>query len=348
MAYIEKYSGDVFCETGLSAFFAGYGYLVADNQLPADENRRAGTQYVPTGTRHHPTVMVGTRSAPYLTRLEDPILSNCSENKWGSIVIYKTIWFLVLLATLAAAESKAASFDCAKASTRSERLICSDRKLQELDEKVTVAYRTAYSAASDKQGLKAEQFEWLKQRDVCETSDCIAEAYQSRIYALKKAKPDYSWLKEYTGKSTNTLVWDKRFGTFIKSISPIAQHDFGLGEQNLAGALSEALGGPPDKVIVADGRYLTFSACVYHFCPEKGFVWVDLMQSTAVAAIIHYDSREENFESSPVLLVFSRNVEASALPQRFKADLEVWLMQADMGSEIATFFIDETGNSAKL
>ena len=101
-------------------------------------------------------------------------------------------------------------------------------------------------------------------------------------------------------------MWDKRFGTFIKSISPTAQHDFGLCRQNLAGALSEALGDPPDKVIVADGRYLTFSACVYRFCPEKGFVWVDLMESTAVAAIIHYDSRKQNFENSPVLGIFER------------------------------------------
>lgn len=263
-------------------------------------------------------------------------------------MILKMIFFSIFLLTLVATESWAAGFDCAKASTRSERLICSDKKLQELDEKLSAAYRKAYSAASDKKGLKAEQVEWLKERDACETSECMGGKYQSRIDALEKAKPDFSWLKEYTGKTTNALVWDKRFDTFIKSISPMTKQDFGLGEQNLAGVLSDALGGPPDKVTLDDNRYITFSACVPSFCPEKGLVWVDLSESSTVAAIIHYDSRKDNFEDNPVLLVFSKDVEVSVLPQRFKADLNKWLLQSEMNSKIPKIFINATGNATKF
>lgn len=150
--------------------------------------------------------------------------------------IVSTLFFLTLIAT----ESSAAGFDCAKASTRSERLICSDKKLQDLDEKLTAAYRKAYSAASDKKGLKAEQVEWLRERDACETIDCMVGKYQSRIDALERTRPDFSWLKEYTGKTTNALAWDKRFDSFIKSISPTTKQDFGLDEYNLAGVLADA------------------------------------------------------------------------------------------------------------
>jgi len=263
-------------------------------------------------------------------------------------VIPKTIFLAIPLLAPLSTESKAAGFDCAKASSRAERIICSDKKLLELDEKLTATYRKVYSTASDKRGLKAEQVEWLKERDACETSECIGGKYQNRIDSLERAKQDFSWLKEYTGKTTNALVWDKRFGTFIKSISPMTKQDYGLGEQNLAGALSDALGGPPDKVTIGDKRYITFSACIFRFCPEKGFVWVDLFESTAVAAIIHYDSRKDKFEDNPVLLVFSKNVAVSAVPQRFKADLDQWLTQSDTNNKIERVFIDATGKSTKF
>ncbi len=250
--------------------------------------------------------------------------------------------FFVLL-VLVANVSWAASFNCAKASTRSERLICSDKKLLELDEKMAGAYRKAYNAASEEKQLKAEQIEWLKERDACETSECIWRKYESRIDVLDKIKPDFSWLKEYAGQTTNALAWDKRFSRFIKSISPITKQDFGLGEQNLAGVLSDTLGGPPDNVTLGDNRYLTFSACVPRFCLEKGWVWVDLLELTAVAAIIHYDSRKADFLAKPVLLVFSKHVEVAALPQRFKGDLNKWRTRAEIGNKTAKYFINATG-----
>lgn len=259
----------------------------------------------------------------------------------------KTIFFSIFLFMLVATGSKAAGFDCARANTRPERLICSNKKLEVLDEKLTTAYRRAYKTTSNKQELKAKQVEWLKQRDACETSKCMAEKYQSRIAALVKTRADFSWLKEYAGKTTNSLAWDKRFGTLIESISPITKQDFGLDEKNLAGTLRGALGGPPDDVSISENRYITFSACQFHFCPEKGFVWIDLLESTAVAAIIHYDSRRDNFSDHPVLLVFSNDVEGSALPQRFKADLNKWLRQKT-DNKITKVFINAGGEATNL
>src|SRR6266704_678440 len=193
-------------------------------------------------------------------------------------MVHRTIFFALFV--LVANGSWAASFNCAKASTRSERLICSDKKLLELDEKMAGAYRKAYNAASDEKQLKAEQIEWLKERDACETSECIGRKYESRIDVFDKIKPDFSWLKEYAGQTTNALAWDKRFSRFIKSISPITKQDFGLGEPILAGVLSDTLGGPPCNLTLGGNRYFTFSGCVPLFWRGQGGVWVAPLELT--------------------------------------------------------------------
>jgi hypothetical protein len=74
------------------------------------------------------------------------------------------------------------SFDCAKASTGAERLICSDRLLSEADVKMAALYRTALSAAADKKTLQREQGSWRANvRDACADAQCMLKAYQGRI-----------------------------------------------------------------------------------------------------------------------------------------------------------------------
>lgn len=75
------------------------------------------------------------------------------------------------------------SFDCAKARSKPERLICGEwaHGLREADRLLA----SAYTDARDK-GLtsEAEQRLWLKQRDRCEDTDCIEAAYAARTDAL--------------------------------------------------------------------------------------------------------------------------------------------------------------------
>ncbi|MES2826479.1 MAG: lysozyme inhibitor LprI family protein [Pseudomonadota bacterium] len=99
--------------------------------------------------------------------------------------------FTLLLATCAQL-SCAASFDCAKASTATEKLICSDAKISALDEQLNAAYKAAIETATDKDAFKAQQRDWLKQkRNVCEDVDCLAKTYQSRITTLSAVEiPD--------------------------------------------------------------------------------------------------------------------------------------------------------------
>jgi len=74
------------------------------------------------------------------------------------------------------------SFDCRKASTSSERLICSNEELCKADVQLAKLYRAARKSATDKEVLKKEQISWLKnQRDVCLDVESMLQVYKDRI-----------------------------------------------------------------------------------------------------------------------------------------------------------------------
>lgn len=79
----------------------------------------------------------------------------------------------------------APSFDCTKATTGSERLICSDRELSKLDVDLSQAYSNAKEKAADKAILKQQQMAWLKSSlRACSDKPCMVNSYQKRIAEL--------------------------------------------------------------------------------------------------------------------------------------------------------------------
>jgi uncharacterized protein len=103
---------------------------------------------------------------------------------------------LKLIATVACllavnAWAASPSFDCAKAQSSVEKLICNDAELAELDRSLSSLYGTLlkHTPASGQKTLKAEQRGWVKGRDECWKSDdmrgCVKSEYESRIRALK-------------------------------------------------------------------------------------------------------------------------------------------------------------------
>lgn len=79
------------------------------------------------------------------------------------------------------------SFDCAKASTEPERLICTNKELSEADVKLSQAYKVAMNSSPDIETLKKEQNTWRKSiRDACADVTCLNEAYQQRISQLSR------------------------------------------------------------------------------------------------------------------------------------------------------------------
>ncbi len=80
--------------------------------------------------------------------------------------------------------TQAASFDCKKASTQVEKLICADPELSSLDDKLSTAYHLVLAAISDKAMVKRHQSEWLKNRDTCPDKPCLKAHYEARLAAL--------------------------------------------------------------------------------------------------------------------------------------------------------------------
>jgi len=75
------------------------------------------------------------------------------------------------------------SFDCCKAATPTEKAICSNADLAELDNKLAGTYSKARSGKKD---MQQEQKEWLKGRNSCLSDiQCLKKSYNSRIQKLE-------------------------------------------------------------------------------------------------------------------------------------------------------------------
>lgn len=80
------------------------------------------------------------------------------------------------------------SFDCNKASTTTERLVCSDDELANLDLKLANAYKNARNLAdaAGKKKILEEQKIWLKAYNLCNDKDCVKQNLEQRIKALNQ------------------------------------------------------------------------------------------------------------------------------------------------------------------
>ena len=80
-----------------------------------------------------------------------------------------------------------ASFDCAKAKTKIEKLVCGDPKLSDLDDKLTALYNEVLAKSPVPEDTKQQQLEWIKQsRNTCKDAGCLQQAYTSRISDLQE------------------------------------------------------------------------------------------------------------------------------------------------------------------
>jgi uncharacterized protein len=93
----------------------------------------------------------------------------------------------------AANEADKPAFDCARAKNAAERMICADRSLAALDQRLARLYADTLALAFDRERLRASQLAWLRERDKCSTGDCIRTAYEQRIEAI-----------EHSGEMTDT------------------------------------------------------------------------------------------------------------------------------------------------
>ncbi|HXH72950.1 MAG TPA: ankyrin repeat domain-containing protein, partial [Mariprofundaceae bacterium] len=95
-----------------------------------------------------------------------------------------TIGFLIL--AIQPTWCLGASFDCRKATTSVEKLVCSSNEVTILDVQLYETYQRAQRLAANSNTIRNQQRRWLKEtRNKCETVECLRQAYQKRISELE-------------------------------------------------------------------------------------------------------------------------------------------------------------------
>lgn len=86
-----------------------------------------------------------------------------------------------------------ASFDCAKAKSDSEKIICADAELSKLEEDVSGAYGIAVKSAGENKGelVKEQKAAWLQRELNCKTSECV------RSWLLERKKRLSVWANDF-------------------------------------------------------------------------------------------------------------------------------------------------------
>ncbi|WP_156966190.1 lysozyme inhibitor LprI family protein [Paraburkholderia bannensis] len=88
--------------------------------------------------------------------------------------------------------ASAASFDCSKAVSATDRQICASPELQKLDEQISVLFRQ-HTAGSDADAWRTDQRAWLRKRDQCSDTSCLQGAYHERVTVLEHGAGPFHW-----------------------------------------------------------------------------------------------------------------------------------------------------------
>jgi uncharacterized protein YecT (DUF1311 family) len=91
---------------------------------------------------------------------------------------------LFVLATCLFVASPAAAFDCAKAKSLVERLVCGRPELKEQDALLNELYDRSLKVAQDPEMVAATHQDWIAGLAACNGYECIDEAYEGRIERL--------------------------------------------------------------------------------------------------------------------------------------------------------------------
>jgi uncharacterized protein len=130
---------------------------------------------------------------------------------------YRFLGSLILIIPFGAV---AASFDCSKAKSKIEIMICADANLSKLDEELNSTYKRVLASSSVRADIVNWQRDWLKNElKYCTEISCLQKAFSSRLMLLTriapKGSPEAAWNGTYirhyknkvdTNSSTVTLI----------------------------------------------------------------------------------------------------------------------------------------------
>ncbi len=101
---------------------------------------------------------------------------------------YLKIWIAALFLIVGVANVSAASFDCGKASSKTEKAICSDSELSKLDEDLAASYKEMLKIHPVPEYIKARQRDWLALNKYCDAkklNECLKKNYKEQVAKLQ-------------------------------------------------------------------------------------------------------------------------------------------------------------------
>lgn len=135
-----------------------------------------------------------------------------------------SLWSFCCLLLLAPFTVSAASFDCSANLTAIEERICSNAELSALDSELGDLYQNLASdlSTSGQDRLRADQRQWLQQRNGCSDDICLLASYKSRLASLNQ-----QWLAlQYEGQAVSVVSvqeegWDNAAALVVRLNVPV-------------------------------------------------------------------------------------------------------------------------------
>lgn len=108
--------------------------------------------------------------------------------------------------------ARAASFDCAKAGTKVEHIICDSPEISKLDEEMAQRYarELEYWLIADE--TKAAQKQWMKERNACPDQACVKRTYQTRLQVLQANQSEPTPEGGRLGKQARYVIYGQGHG----------------------------------------------------------------------------------------------------------------------------------------
>ncbi len=168
-----------------------------------------------------------------------------------------------------------------------------------------------------------------------------AQLHSPQINLHRHHAEDLSWLTHYTTPTPdgneNALAHDPRLKALLQQNLTAPQSFWGQNKP-LAEVALDFLGGPPGRVFADSNRYLNADACVAHFCPNRGLLWIDtaLPHPLVVFSAIDWisDNRATGDKNSAYSLwVFpNRPLDPAHIPAALTRSIARWTAEPSSGS----------------
>ena len=172
-----------------------------------------------------------------------------------------------------------ASFDCDKAFTKVEKIICTDSNLSALDERLSSLYKEVLKKTDDKNYFNKEQIDWLRIRNKCNDTECVTQSYRDRIKTLSNFSGVASETKSIIASASSTSSTSSAQADYLK--------------KNIGFTLLEGKGYPLCKEYVGmlnEAQYIEIPACNRKILPGyanfKEIDWVEITDKELIKKIL--------------------------------------------------------------